>query len=110
MNEFKIPTYIRFGEIPKDEKSKIYFGNEIVGIEPGVSVYEAIKVDNAYYPKLPDNPNANTLSDYFEFLLNSKQKVYLVIGDRLRINGHDNEPLIENVKIVKEITNYYTNR
>mgnify|MGYP001151548439 CR=1 FL=1 len=107
--EASIPIYIRFGELPKEGKSKIYFRDEVVGIEPEISVWEALKVDNAY-PKLPENYNENTLSDYFYELLESKEKVYLVIGDRIRINGKDNEPLLENVKIIKEITQYYPNR
>lgn len=110
MEKASIPVYIRFGEIPKDGKSKIHFGDEIAGIEPGISVWEAVKVDNAYYPKLPENYNDCTLSDYFYELLESKKKVYLVIGDRIRINGKDNEPLLENVKIIREITQYYPNR
>lgn len=110
MKQASIPVYIRFGEIPKDGKSKIHLGDEIVGEEAGLSVYEAIWDDGYYYPKLPDNPNSSTILDYFEFLMYSNTKVYLVIGDRMRINGHDNEPLLENVKVIKEITGYYNRR
>lgn len=110
MKQASIPVYIRFGEIPKDGKSKIHLGDEIVGEEVGVSVYEAIYSDGYYYPKLPDNPNDNTIIDYFEYLMYSDKKVYLVIGDRMRLNGKDNEPLLENVKVIKEITNYYNRR
>lgn len=110
METAKIPVYIRFGDIPKDGKSKIYLGSEVSGTEPGVSVWEAVKVDNAYFPKLPEIYNKNTLSDYFYDLLESDKKVYLVTGNRIRVTGSDGEPLLEDVKIIKEITQYYLNR
>lgn len=110
MKQASVPVYIRFGEIPENGKSKIHLGDEIIGEEAGVSVYEAIYADEYYYPKLPDNPNSSTLLDYFEFLMYSNSKVYLVIGDRIRLNGHDNEPLLGNVKVIKEITSYFNRR
>lgn len=110
MNQASIPVYIRFGEIPEDGHSKIYLGSEKVGEEAGVSVYEAVFADNRYYPKLPDNPTESAITDFYEFLLDSDRKVYLVIGNRIRINGKDNEPLLENVKVIKEITSYFNRR
>lgn len=110
MKQANIPVYIRFGEIPKDGKSKIHLGDAIVGEEPGLSVYEAVKADGEYYPILPENVNENGLVDYFEFLIRrhtNYQKVYLVTGDRIRIEGRDGEPLLQNVKVIKEITNTY---
>ena len=107
MEQASIPLYIRFGEIPKNGKSKVHFGDEIICEEAGLSVYEAIEFCGRYYPKLPDLCNESTIGDYFGFLLDSDTKVYLVIGDRLRIDGHDNEPLLVNVKVLKEITHYY---
>lgn len=110
MKKASIPVYIRFGEIPSNGKSKIYLGDEIVGEELGLSVYEAIEVDYEYYPIIPENVNENGLSDYFEFLIRRHtdyQKVYLVTGDRIRINGKDGEPLLENVKVIKDISSTY---
>lgn len=107
MKQASIPVYIRFGEIPEDGKSKVHLGNEVVGEEAGVSVWEAVEANNRYYPKLPEMVNESGIQDYFDYLLESDKKVYLVVGDRLRINGKDNEPLLENVKVIKEITNYY---
>lgn len=107
MKQASVPLYIRFGEIPKNGKSKIHLGDEMIGEEAGLSVYEAIEFCGRYYPKLPDLCNEDTIGDYFGFLLDSDTQVYLVIGDRLRINGHDNEPLLENVIILKNITHYY---
>lgn len=99
-----IPLYIRFGEIPEDGKSKVHLGSEVVGVEPGLSVYETVEANNRYYPVLPDSPNESTIGDYFGFLLESTCKVYLVTGRRIRLNGHDNEPLLEDVSVLKDIT------
>lgn len=96
--------YIRFGEIPKDERSAIHFSDEIVGYECGVSVWDCIEADGRYYPILPKEPNENAISDYFHHLLHSNKKVYLVTGDRIRLEGHDREPLLRNVIILKDIT------
>ncbi len=44
--------FYRFGEIPKNEKSGIWKGEEKVGEEFGVSVYEAHKNINGHIPLL----------------------------------------------------------
>lgn len=107
MKQATIPLYIRFGEIPKNEKSKVYRGDAILREEAGVSVYRAIKEGICYYPLMPDDPNENTISTYFNLLLYSDRKVFLVIGDELPIEGADREPLLTNIQIIKEITHYY---
>ena len=63
--------------------------------------------DGIYYPILPADFNKNAISDYFNLLLKSNKRVYLVTGDELSIEGADREPLLNNIKILKEITNYY---
>ena len=40
-------------------------------------------------------------------MLNSESNVYLVTGDRIFIEGADREPLLINVKIIKDITYIY---
>ena len=100
--------YIRFGEIPPDGKSKVYKGDEIVREEAGVSVWKAVESCGQYYPILPEEPNKNTISDYFDMLLNSNEKIYLVTGTEMVIEGADREPLLMDVKVIKEIT-YFRN-
>lgn len=102
-----MPLYIRFGEIPEDGKSKVHRSDEIVREEAGVSVWKAVENCGCYYPILPDEPNENTISDYFNLLLNSDKKVYLVTGNEIFIEGADREPLLMNVVVLKEITHYY---
>ena len=107
MKQAVVPLYIRFGEIPKDEKSKVYRSDSIVREEAGVSVWRAIENCGCYYPILPEEPNENTISDYFDMLLHNDKKVYLVTGTEMFIEGADREPLLMDVKILKEITDYY---
>lgn len=107
MKQASIPLYIRFGEIPTDGKSKVHRSDQIVREEAGVSVWRAIEDCGCYYPILPEEPNENTISDYFHMLLHSDKKVYLVTGTELFIEGADREPLLINVKVLDEITHYY---
>jgi hypothetical protein len=102
-----LPLYIRFGEIPKDGKSKVHRGDQVVREEAGVSVWRAIEDCGCYYPVLPDEPNENAIADYFHFLLHSDSKVFLVTGTEMFIEGADREPLLMDCKVIKEITHYY---
>ena len=61
--------YIRFGEIPKNEKSKI--GNGIIGdgykgigYEEGVSVWNAIKLSDGYHLVEALHANSCTHGDF----------------------------------------------
>lgn len=107
MNQATLPLYIRFGEIPLDGKSKVYRGDSIIREEAGISVWKAIESCGYYYPMLPEEPNDNTISDYFDMLLHSDRKVYLVTGTEMFVEGADREPLLMDVKILKDISCYY---
>ena len=107
MKQASIPLYIRFGEIPSDGKSKVHVGDEIVRDEAGLSVWRAVESCGCYYPILPEEPNENTISDYFHMLLHSDEKVYLVTGTEMIIEGADREPLLIDVIILKDISHYY---
>ena len=100
-----VKTFIRFGEIPKDEQSSIRYRSYYRGKEPGVSVYDCViwgdGVPQIVLP-IPFLEGAlNTLT--WLLIYNNDRPVYLVTGDVVG-HGHDNEPLIKNVKIVKDIT------
>lgn len=99
--------YIRFGEIPADERSKIYCGGyDVIGVEEGVSVYPAFKDINGNYAiglTLPVTANAlRTQQMLIEY---DNRKCYLVKGNYVG-KGSDGEPLIRDVEIITEITNY----
>lgn len=96
--------FYRFGEIPKNEKSCIWKGDEKIGEEPGVSVYEAHKnINGLYSPVLPMPANISALDTFLHLLRYYSGKKYLVTGDLLDETGTDGEPLIKNVKILKEL-------
>lgn len=99
--------FYRFGEIPKNEKSCIWKGNEKVGEEPGVSVYEAHKnINGTYSLVLPFPTNEMAFNDFIYNVKYFTGNKYLVTGDLLDETGTDGEPLIKNVKILKKIIAY----
>lgn len=61
--------FYRFGEIPINEKSSIWKGEEKVGEELGVSVYEAHKnLNGLYSPVLPMPATINTLDTFLHLI------------------------------------------
>ena len=99
-------VYVRFGDIPKNEKSNIYSSDEKVDEELGVSVWDSCTANDDYFPKLPDNPSEEAITDFFK-LLYSDRPVYLVSGVELNHTGTDDEPLLKNIKIIKELNYDY---
>ena len=111
---FEDLIYIRFGEIPKDEKSKkgngcIGDGYECIGYEKGVSVWNAVLLDDGYRLVAPINGNSCTHGDFSSMAFpdncygcDENQKIYVVIGDEVG-RGTDNEPLLKNIEIVEEL-------
>lgn len=97
--------FIRFGEIPEDEQSSIHYRSYYCGKEPGVSVYDClIWGDGIPQIVLPTPYLEGALNTLTGLLIYNKDRpVYLVSGDVVG-RGHDNEPLIKNIKIVKDIT------
>lgn len=98
--------YIRFGEIPTDEKSKIYNGEIEVGTENGVSVYHAFKThegDIVLGLSLPITKT--TLYTQQHLIEYSDRPCYLVKGDYVG-KDTDGQPLINNVSIIKKIGTY----
>ena len=98
--------YIRFGEIPEDGISKIHHSGEVIGEEKGVSVYNSVKGQIIHYPVLPNKKIDHAVDTYFDFLFGDR-KVFLVTGEELPEKGSDGEPLLKDVQIVKELTNYH---
>ena len=97
------PLYIRFGEIPEDEKSFIQYRSYDCGYEEGVSVYNCVLINGLPHLVMPypyAEGIAHTLWDLLEY---NKRNVYLVTGKQVGV-GCDNEPLITNVRIIQDIT------
>lgn len=99
------PLYIRFGEIPDNEKSKIYRGEEEIGEEDGVSVYPAFEVNGNIVLGLTLPITKTTLYTQQHLLEYENRPCYLVKGDYIGKDA-DGQPLICNVQIIKKIDNY----
>lgn len=98
--------YIRFGEIPIDEKSKIYRREIEVGIENGVSVYPAFKTNKGDIVLGLNLPITKTTLHTQQHLIEYDNKpCYLVKGDYIG-KDIDGQPLINNVSIIEKIDNY----
>ena len=111
---YDVLIYIRFGKIPKNERSKkgngaIGDGYECIGYEKGVSVWNAVFLDDGYHLVAPINGNACTHGDFSSMAFpdncygcDPEEKIYVVIGDEVG-RGTDNEPLLKNIEIVEEL-------
>lgn len=111
-------VYIRIGEIPENEESKIHRGDAIIGTEKGVSVYDTIYLDSKWRIIMPSPMKEgqgltyesliNNVCEY-RYKVNRPDKIYLVTGNKVGI-GSDNEPVIKNVKILSDITNSFKSK
>lgn len=98
--------YIRFGDIPPNEKSKIYRGEEEIGCENGVSVYPAFETDEGNIVLGLSLPITKTTLYTQQHLLEyDNRPCYLVKGDYVGKDS-DGQPLINNVSIIKKIDEY----
>lgn len=78
--------YIRFGEIPKDEISHVWFRGIHVGQEIGVSVYHGIEIDGIWHVVFPNPSNPNTIDDLQTYVEVAKT----LDGSILQIEGNIN--------------------
>lgn len=98
--------YIRFGDIPENEVSGIWCDNIKVGEEKGVSVYDAVMIDDQWRILLPFPPKKEVGFDLYNFIggtENGHFPMYLVEGDEVG-KGSTNEPLLKNIKIIEKLT------
>lgn len=93
-------TYIRFGQVPDNERS-YNFREEI--LEDGVSCFSAVKVDDKYVVDI-----VGGMFTYLGYMDNGKT-VYELSGKKIG-KGGDGEPLLREVKVIQEINpdNLYT--
>ena len=97
--------YVRFGDIPSNEKSKIYHGEDEIGDENGVSVYPAFELNGNIVLGLTLPITMTTLYTQQHLLEYDNRPCYLVSGDYVG-KGTDGEPLIRNISIIKRLYNY----
>lgn len=102
--------YIRFGDIPKNEKSKVYNGEIEIGTEKGVSVYPAFEDSEGNIVLGLSLPITKTSLYTQQHLLEyDNRPCYLVSGDYVG-KGTDGEPLLRNIKIIREIKDFRVNQ
>ena len=103
--------YIRFGEIPAEEKSFIYRNSVPIGREKGISVYFGKKIKGLWHACMPNTfkfGQGNTYESLIDDVLHrskdvkDQRKTYLVKGKFIGY-GSDGEPLIKNARILKRI-------
>lgn len=95
--------YIRFGEIPEGEKSKVWRGDIAEGELEGVSVYPAIIDSEGRISIGLTLPVTRTTLDTLTHLLAYDNRDCLLVEGDYVGRGTDNEPLIKNVKIIKRL-------
>lgn len=99
--------YIRIGEIPLSGKSRIHCGDELLGEEQGISVWEAVELHGKYRILIPNPCNANAMGDLDSTFLKShyyrSTPVYEVDGDVVG-TGSDGEPLLDNIEVIKKLS------
>lgn len=89
--------------MPPYERSGIWKSDQHIGYEEGVSVYDCLEKDGKYEIVLPTPLTASSLYTIQGFILYNKRRVYLVSGNEIG-QGTDKEPIIKNIRIIKEIT------
>lgn len=93
--------YIRIGEPPITGKSRKLSG----GYEEGISVYDAVRMTDGWHIIMP-LPSTKGQGMTYEYLIQSNRKIYLVVGDEIGV-GSDGEPIIKNMKKIKDVTKYF---
>lgn len=101
--------YLRFKNIPPNERSSIYnnSGEEKIGEEIGVSCYRGVVIDDKVYIIMPHKQSTTYywLIGQYE---NNEIPLYIVTGDEVGI-GSDGEPVLNNVIILQKIINWSLN-
>lgn len=97
--------YLRFGEIPINERSGIYKGDlGKIGEEIGVSCYNGVVVGDEVFIIMP-HIQATTYYWLLEEYNRGKTPLYIITGDEVGL-GTDGEPLLRNVSIEQEVYNW----
>jgi hypothetical protein len=102
MNFKKQQKFIRFKNIPPNERSGIYDGDlGKIREEIGVSCYDFIEIDGNYKIIIPSISSGVffDLSSFINDFKNNKIPAFIIEADQIGI-GNYGEPLVKNVKII----------
>jgi len=102
--------YIRFGEIPKNERSSIFTHltdpPSQIGYELGVSAWRAINENSIWTPVYPSKPTTFTYTDFSSFFHTNNRafstKIFLISGTVVGY-GSCGEPLLKHITIIKQL-------
>ena len=100
------PLYLRFKDLPTNERSGIYnnTGETKIGEELGVSCYRGVVIDDKVYIIMP-HKQSTTYYWLLEEYNKGKIPLYIITGEEVG-KGTDDEPVLRNVKIVRKIKNW----
>lgn len=85
-------TYIRFGLVPKDERSFNFMDKTK---ENGVSCFAAVKIGEEYVVDIVEG-----MVTFFGYI--DQKPIYEINGTPIEDKGSDGEPLLHNVQVIKE--------
>lgn len=104
MQYLKNTYYIRFGMWPKSERSQNFLIKDRVVLEKGVSVYHAnYDLDDDRWAIDP-SVNEESISGTMQTLIYGNRPIFLVQGTEIDEEGADGEPLLHNVKLIKQLS------
>lgn len=97
--------FIRFKDIPLNEKSGVYDGDlGKIREEEGVSCFDCIKINNIYkiiIPSLDTGPLFDLII-FIENYIDGKIPAYLIEAIKVGL-GTYGEPVVKNIKIIKKL-------
>lgn len=102
----KRKKYIRFKTLPILGRSQIYSHGNKIGEEIGISVFDAVNINNTKHIVMPMPITQNMLDDIYGLLKYSNEGIYLIEGEQIG-TGTDNEPIIKDVVVLSEMTNMF---
>ena len=105
-SSMKRKKYIRFKTLPILGRSQIYSHGNKIGEEIGISVFDAVNINNTKHIVMPMPITQNMLDDIYGLLKYSNEGIYLIEGEQIG-TGTDNEPIIKDVVVLSEMTNMF---
>jgi len=99
--------YVRFGLWRSDERSKNWLASQHAGHdvwEIGVSAYHAEWDVTEKRWDIGDGIDGDTINGTVASLMTGRRKIFLVQGRELQQDGADGEPLLKDIKLIKELS------
>lgn len=105
--------YLRFGKVPEDESSRVYWGDTgVIGKEDGVSAWYAVKINDRYHMVAPNPTTSSSYSDFCHSAFPREtgecgnEPIYILRGKCVGY-GMASEPLLKDIEIIEELPSDY---